>query len=134
FDYVCMNRIIWGVQEFKEIRLRHTVSAPDKWLEQISPVLIEYSNASAAPIEQTIREAQAKKMGDDLDKFLASRFTRPEITQIKAAHEREEGGRPIETLWDVTAAVTAHAKSIDWQDERVAMERRGGAILDLVAA
>lgn len=132
FDYVCMNRIVWGVKEFKEMRLRHTASAPDKWLNQIAPVLLEYSNASAGPVEETIKAAQAKKVSDDLDKFLASRFTRSEASQIKAAHEREEG-RPIETLWDVTTGVTAYAKSIEWQDERVAMERRGGAVLDLVA-
>lgn len=133
FDYVCMNRIVWGVQQFKEIRLRHTVSAPDKWLGEIAPVLTEYANAAAGPVEQTIKAAQEKKLGDDLDKFLASRFTRAEMTQVKQAHEREEG-RPIETLWDVTTAITAHAKTIEWQDERVAWEREGGKVLDLVAA
>jgi hypothetical protein len=133
FDYVCMNRIVWGVQEFKEIRLRHTASAPDRWLEEISPVLIEYSNASAAPIEQTIREAQQKKFDDDLDAFLAKRFSKSETVAIKAAHEREES-RPIETLWDAVTAVTAHAKTLPHQDARVEMERKGGAILDLVAA
>lgn len=132
FDYVCRNRIVWGVQEFKEIRLRHTVSAPDRWLEEISPVLIEYSNASASPIEQTIAEAQQKRVDDDLDKFLAARFTKSESVAIKQAHLREEG-RPIETIWDATTAVTAHAKTIPHQDARVQMERKGGAILDLVA-
>lgn len=133
FDYVCMNRIVWGVKEFKEMRLRHTASAPDKWLEEIQPVLIEYANASAAPIEETIRLAQAKKFDDDLDAFLATRFNNSQITSIKAAHEREES-RPIESLWDVTTAITAHAKTIQFQDQRVAMERIGGKILDLVAA
>lgn len=133
FDYVCMNRIVWGVQDFKEIRLRHTKSAPDRWLEEISPVLIEYSNASAAPIEETIRNAREKKVSDDLDAFLANRFTKSEATAIKAAHEREEG-RPIESLWDVTVGITAHAKTLPYQDSRVAFERQGGKILDLVAA
>lgn len=132
FDYACSNRIVWGAQEFKEIRLRHTVSAPDRWLEEISPVLMEYSEASAAPIEQTIMEAQQKRVDDDLDKFLANRFTRSESNAIKQAHLREEG-RPIETVWDATTAVTAHAKTIPHQDSRVQMERKGGAILDLVA-
>jgi hypothetical protein len=132
FDYVCMNRIVWGVQDFKEIRLRHTSSAPDRWLEEISPVLMEYSHASAAPIEQTIAEAQQKRVDDDLDKFLASRFTKSEAKAIQAAHEREEG-RPIETVWDATTAVTAYAKTIPHQDARVAIERKGGNILDLVA-
>ncbi len=133
FDYVCQNRIVWGAREFTEMRLRHTKSAPDRWLEEISPVLMEYSNAAAAPIEATIREAQQKRVDDDLQKFLSARFTRPEVTGIMAAHEREEG-RPIETIWDATTAVTAYAKTIQHQDARVDMERKGGALLDLVAA
>ncbi len=133
FDYVCMNRIVWGVQDFKEIRLRHTASAPDRWLEEISPVLIEYSKASAAPIEQTIKRAQDKKISDDLDSFLMNRFSKSQSTAIKAAHEREEG-RPIESLWDATTAVTAYAKTITYQDDRVVMEWAGGKLLDLVAA
>lgn len=133
FDYVCMNRIVWGVKDYREIRLRHTASAPDRWLEEVTPVLMEYSNASAAPIEQTIREAQQKRVDDDLDAFLMKRFNRSETVAIKAAHEREEG-RPIETVWDAVTATTAHAKTIPHQDNRVAMERAGGKILDLVDA
>lgn len=133
FDYACSNRIVWGAEGFKEIRLRHTASAPDRWLEEISPVLMEYSAASAAPIEQTIREAQQKRVDDDLDAFLLKRFTRPEATAIKAAHDREES-RPIETVWDAVTGVTAHAKSIEHQDARVTLERKGGKLLDLVAA
>lgn len=133
FDYVCMNRIVWGVQDFKEIRLRHTKSAPDRWLEEISPVLIEYSNASAQPIADTIREAQRKRVDDDLDRFLRNRFTTAEAKAIQAAHEREEG-RPIETIWDAVTGATAHAKTIEHQDARVDLERKGGRLLDLVSA
>ena len=132
FDYVCMNRIVWGVQEFSEMRLRHTASAPDRWMEEITPVLMEYSNSAAAPIEATILLAQQKRVDDDLDAFLASRFNRSEVVAIKAAHEREES-RPIESLWDATTAVTAHAKTIPHQDARVNMERAGGKLLNLVA-
>lgn len=135
FDYVCMNRIVWGVQDFKEIRLRHTVSAPDKWLEQVTPVLMDYANASAAPIEETIRQAQAKRVDDDLDAFLKNRFgfTGTQAAQIGEAHEREES-RPIETVWDAVTGITAFAKTIEWQDERVKIERQAGKVLDLVAA
>ena len=54
------------------------------------------------------------------------------MTQIKAAHEREEG-RPIETLWDAVTGVTAYAKTIEHQDNRVGIERLGGKLLDLAA-
>lgn len=133
FDYVCMNRIVWGVQDFKEIRLRHTVSAPDRWLEEVSPVLMEYANASAEPIEATIRAAQQKRVDDDLDAFLAKRFTKSEISGMKAAHLAEED-RPIETIWDAVTGATAYAKSLQYQDARVALERNAGKLLDLVAA
>ncbi len=139
FDYVCMNRIVWGVKEYKEIRLRHTRNAPDRWMEEIAPVLHDYSHAAAAPVEETIRLAQAAKLETDLEEFLSKRFTgkdsfsRTEMSAISDAHMREEG-RPIESLWDVTTGITAFAKSIPHQDARVMVERKGGKILDLVAA
>jgi hypothetical protein len=133
FDYVCMNRIVWGVRQFNELRIRHTVSAPGKFLEQAEPLLMEYAHSAAKPVEDTIKAAQAKKLDTDLDAFLKSRkFTNSQINGIKATHEAEEG-RPIETVWDAVTGVTAYAKSIQWQDERVAMERQGGKLLDLVA-
>lgn len=132
FDYACSNRIIWGVEQFKEVRLRHTASAPDRFIEEVAPILTAYSQASALPIEQTIAAAQQAKLDTDLDTFLKNRkFTMSESTAIKAAHMREEG-RPIETLWDATTAVTAAAKTLRNQNDRVAMERKGGALLDLV--
>lgn len=132
FDYVCCNRIIWGVKEFKEVRLRHTVSAPERFVEEVAPILTAYSQASALPIEQTIKAAQEKKIETDLDAFLKNRFTVAETTAIKAAHMREEG-RPIETIWDATTGVTAYAKTIRNQDDRVSLERKGGSLLDLVS-
>src|SRR5262249_27846649 len=38
FDYVCQNRIVWGAKLYNEVRLRHTASAPDKWLDEVMPV------------------------------------------------------------------------------------------------
>ena len=49
FDYVCCNRIIWGADQYTEVRIRHTKGAPDRWLEEVTPVLREYSQASAKP-------------------------------------------------------------------------------------
>lgn len=130
FDYVCMNRIVWGVKEYKEIRLRHTSGAPDRWLSDIAPVLEDYSQSAAAPIAKTIENAQAKKFDDDLNRFLMNRFTKSESMAIQQAHIREEG-RPIESLWDAVTGITAHAKTLPFQDARVAMEREAGKVLDL---
>lgn len=132
FDYVCCNRIVWGAEQVKEVRIRHTVSAPDRWLEEVTPILVEYANSSAKPVEDTIKAAQARKI-DKLDEFLGKRFSAREVSAFKTAHEAEEG-RPIETLWDVVTGATAYAKNIKHQDNRVDLERKAGKLLDLVAA
>lgn len=131
FDYACSNRIVWGAQGYKEIRLRHSSGAPDRWMEEIVPVLQDYSKAAAGPIEETIAIAQQKRLDDDIAKFLKNRnFTKSEISGAMDAHLREES-RPIETLWDAVTGVTAYAKTIKNQDDRVNVERRGGAMLQL---
>lgn len=63
---------------------------------------------------------------------VAQRVRRLQAEARQLAHEAEEQ-RPIETLWDVTVGATAYAKSIPYQDERVAVERKAGAIMDLAA-
>ena len=132
FDFVCMNRIVWGVQGYTERRLRHTISAPERWADDITPIVEEYAQSSAKPIEDTIQAAQAKKI-DKVDDFLAKRFGPRMAHRLHECHEREEG-RPVETIWDATTAVTAIARDMPHQDARVELERKGGDLLDLVVA
>lgn len=127
FDYVCCNRIVWGMEGYKEVTIRHTASAPDKWLADVTPTLVEYSKSSAVTVEQAIANAQAKKL-DDVDQFLTKRFGARQATALKLRHEAEEG-RPIESIWDVTVASTALARDIEHQDRRVEVERAAGDLL-----
>jgi hypothetical protein len=129
FDYACCNRIVWGAQDLGEIRIRHTASAPDKFLEQITPVLDDYANASSGKVVSVIERAQAAKV-DKMAEFLATRFGTRMAPKIQAAHMADEG-RPAETLWDVVTAVTAHARSIPFQAERIELETLAGNILEL---
>jgi hypothetical protein len=133
FDYACCNRIVWGAQDVSRIAIRHTSGAPDRWLEQALPVLDTYRHSLASPVEAKLIAAQAKKV-DNVEEFLKSRkFTSSLIGRAQAAHEAEEG-RPMETVWDVVTGLTAAAKGIQWQDDRVVVERAAGKLLDLVAA
>ena len=132
FDYVCCNRIVWGAEHYKEITIRHTVSAPDRYVEQLVPALESYAAGSTADVTQAIAHAQAARI-DNIDDFLAKRFSKRQTVAIKAAHEADEG-RPIETLWDATTGVTAFARSVGYQDQRVALEREAGRIFDLASA
>jgi hypothetical protein len=131
FDYVCMNRIVWGAQQYREVRINHTANAPDRWIEQAVPAIKAYADSSAQTITEAIDAARKARI-DDVDEFLNKRFTRNRTAAIKAAHMNDEG-RPIETLWDAATAVTAYARGVGYQDERVDLEREGGRILDLAA-
>lgn len=133
FDYVCGNRIVWGADKYAEIRIRHTTGAPTRWIDEVIPAIENYAHSSTESITQAIEKAKAARITsayDDVDAFLKTRFSKSQVSAIKAAHLSDED-RPIETLWDATTAVTAYARSVQYQDERVALEREGGRILQL---
>lgn len=135
FDYVCQNRIVWGAENVKTIKLRHSSGAPERFLQEVAPALETYANGSASSVVASIEAARAKRIGqtaDDVATFLATRFGKRLGESMQTAHLLEEG-RPIETLWDATTAATAVARSIEWQDERVALERKAGDLIDLAA-
>lgn len=129
FDYVCQNRIVWGAQQYAEVRINHTAKAPDRWIEEAVPAIKAYAESSAQTITHAIEQARAARI-DDVDAFLMKRFTKSKASAIKAAHMNDEG-RPIETLWDAATGVTAYARGVGYQDERIELEREGGRILDL---
>lgn len=129
FDYVCCNRIVWGAQEYREVRIRHTSGAMDRWLEEAAPALEAYAQSSTGNIVKAIADARAARL-DNVDDFLAKRFSRSQAGAIKAAHMSDEQ-RPIETLWDAATGVTAYARGVQYQDARVALEREAGRILDM---
>lgn len=133
FDYVCCNRIVWGAEGYEEITIRHTSRAPERWVDQALPALQDYANSSTAGVLTTIKAAQAARIGTDKESvadFLSKRFTRSQVAAVMAAHVSDEG-RPIETLWDAATGVTAYARTIPYQDERVDLERKGGQLLKL---
>lgn len=129
-DYFCSNRMIWGVEDFKQIRIKHTSGAPERYLVEALPSIREFMNAQTKDLTKRIAAAQAKKLDVPAEEFLRRWFTAPATTKVLAAHMVEEN-RPIETLWDANTGVTAYAKSIPWQSERLAVEKIGGKILDL---
>ena len=135
FDYVCQNRIVWGAEGYKEIKIRHTSGAPARWLYEMAPKLEKYAQSSTRQLEETLHAAQAKKIGsrEDVEEFLLKRFTKTQVNGINAAHLADEQ-RPIETLWDAATGVTAYARTITWQDARVEVEREGGKIFALAAS
>lgn len=135
FDYVCCNRIVWGAQNVQRIAIRHTASAPDKWLERAQPAIDDMARAltdqSEAAVVNVVAAAQARKV-EALDAFVRTRFGASLAPTFQAVHKAEED-RPIETVWDVVTAATAYARGLSHQDARVDVERKAGNLLTEVS-
>lgn len=130
FDYACCNRIVWGAEGYEQITLRHTAGAPDRWLEQVIPTIERAVVNDGSSLVKLVADAKASRV-DDVDAFLKKRqFSGAAISAIKAAHMSDEQ-RPMENLWDISTGITAHARGISFQDDRVKLEREAGKILSL---
>lgn len=136
YDYLCANRIIWGMRDLDQLAIRHTASAPMRFAAEVVPALKEFARSNISLSEALIVAAQNKKI-DDLDKFLMSRkFTRSQVSGIKAAYKTDESldlGITGASIWDAVVGITAYARGIQYQDARVDLEREAGKVLQLAA-
>lgn len=134
---VCANRLIWGVEGFEELTMRHSKLAPARFVEQARPALNSFAEGSVKRLIEGVEKAKAAKVADDKDEmlsFLAGRdFSRKRAVEILEAVEREEG-RPARTVWDVAQGITAVARNVPHTDERTDLEREAQKLLDKVAA
>lgn len=133
---VCMNRNLWGVENFEEIKINHTRLAPDRWLQQAQPALRAFAESSSAKLVEGVQKAKAAKVAsndEDALAFLTNRkFSMARAKAIVEIGEKEEGRKP-RTAWDFAQAITAHARSLPNTDDRLAQEQEAGKILDKVA-
>ena len=133
---VCMNRNLWGVEDFEEIKINHTRLAPDRWLQQCIPALNAYANGSQQKLVAGVAAAKSAKLASDDDDALAfltkRKFSAQRATAILETGAREEG-RPVRSAWDMAQAMTAYARSIPNTDDRLTVELDAKKILDQVA-
>jgi hypothetical protein len=136
FNRVCGNHIVWDASNVKTLTIRHNSGAPDRFDCEAMPVLLDYANASAKPIEEAINRAQnyllpAKSESEIVD-WLSKhgKFSRKEMLSAFSFAKAEEGD--CRTLWDVVQGLTAYARGFDFVDARVDLETRAGNLLNLV--
>lgn len=130
----CDNRIIWGVEQFSELKIKHSSGAPERFLREGAPMLREYAEASTRAIEDKVRRTQdfqlgknKEEVGDFLKKFgLTSAMSTSVIDMAQA----QEGG--FRSAWEIAQGITAKARSLVHTDARVDMERMAGKLLDKV--
>jgi len=133
---ICCNRMMWGVEGFQQIKLRHSKHAPDRFLREASPALKSFADGSEQRLIEGVKmakQAVVAQNDDDALEFLQKRkFSKFAARGIFDLVEREEGHKP-RTAWDMAQGVTAHARRMPNTDERVKVELVGSKILNQVA-
>lgn len=135
---ICCNRIMWGVEGFEEISIRHTRLAPDRFMHQAEPALLSFANGSSQRLIEGVEKAKAAKLAADDEEALA--FLRDRVglnrTQSKRVLElvEVEEGTKARSAWDMAQGITALARSVPNNDTRVDLELTARKLLDTVAA
>lgn len=143
FRQVCGNFGIWGAQDVRVLKIRHTSGGPARFINEAIPALNDYVRMSAKPVETAVRAAKALELpeaaavGDTFIEYFmkhkAAKFTRPEIKRAVEFADAEEGQH--HTLWDMYNGFTAQARMMAFADAKIDLEKRAGRLLEsLVAA
>ena len=123
---VCMNRNLWGVENFQEIKIRHTKFAPDRFAMEAAPALQSFAHGSTFDFMEGVKAAQAAKIADDEAEALEFLHRRAGLSKARsraaAARHVKEEGRPIASVWDAAQGITALARDIPHQDDRIELE------------
>ena len=130
---VCMNRNLWGVENFEEINIRHSKFAANRFAHEAAPALEQFADSSAVSFVNGIRAARERivaRKDDEAQDFLRKRgFSKTETTKIIATVLAEEGHPPA-SLYDFVQGITAHARSKTNQDSRLEIEGKARRLLE----
>ncbi len=134
FDYACCNRIIWGQTEFQEVRLRHSKYVSERFAD-VLPALTKFTEGSTNGIATAIEAARRVtfEAPEEVSAVLQNKLPAKVVDRIALTHLLEEE-RPIENMWDIVTGMTAFARTIPYQDQRVALEIEAGRMLKRFAA
>lgn len=129
---VCMNRNLWGVENFEEISIRHSKFAANRFAHEAAPALENFADSSPMTFIQgvkTARERIVARKDEDRETFLRKRgFSKAETSKIIATVLAEEG-HPPSSLYDFVQGITAHARTKTNQDTRLEVETKARTLL-----
>lgn len=140
YNYVCDNRIVWGVSDVKEISIIHSKGAPGRFVTEALPAMNQYLESATAKEVQVIKVAKAREIvkdKSDLKQWLKDRGFTSALASTTATHAEEEsekrGGSPT-SIWNVVNGMTNYAHNLKHTDRRIDLETKAGSIMSLAEA
>lgn len=130
---VCMNRNLWGVENFEEITIRHSKFAAQRFAHEAAPALTSFANSSPAPFVAGVKAARERivaRTDEDRDTFLRrGGFSKSETTKIIETVLGEENRKP-ESIFDFVQGITALARTKSHQDARLELEGKAKRLME----
>src|SRR3546814_12446980 len=118
-----MNRNLWGVENFEEVKIRHSKFAANRFAHEAAPALERFADSSPMRFVsgvKTARERIVARKDEDREDFLRKRgFSKAESAKIVATVLGEES-RPPERIYDFVQGIPAFPPTKTHQDTRPA--------------
>lgn len=129
---VCENRNLWGVQDKMTVKIKHSRWALDRFVDEVEPILNALINERSSEFVTAVENARRKNVAkDDEDRhtFLKRHgFPKRQRLQIIDAVYTEEH-EPLTTVYHAVQGITAVARDIPYQDQRLEMEQKAELVL-----
>lgn len=136
YERVCDNRIVWNATNVRELRIKHTGGAPERFLREAQPYLRRYAAEDTKALvdgivaaKQTVIDVSTTKDNSMVAWLQARGFTKSQAQASVQSAQAEQGD--TRTVWDIVNGVTAYARSITHTDARVDLETKAGALMKL---
>ncbi|WP_316202878.1 MULTISPECIES: DUF932 domain-containing protein [unclassified Bradyrhizobium] len=130
---VCMNRNLWGVENFEQITIRHSKFAAQRFAHEAAPALTSFANSSSAPFVAGIAAARQRivaRTDEDRESFLRrSGLSKAETAKVIEAVLGEENRKP-ESIFDFVQGITAVARGKAHQDARLELEGKAKRLME----
>ncbi len=130
---VCMNRNLWGVENFEQITIRHSKFAAQRFAQEAAPALTSFANSSPAPFVAGIKAARQRivaRTDEDREGFLRKNgFSKSETSKVIEAVLGEENRKP-ESIFDFVQGITAVARGKAHQDARLELEGKAKRLME----
>lgn len=143
YRYICCNRIVWDAVSVRELNIRHTNKAPDRFIQEAAPLLASYADANTVALQEKVTETKKVIVAKDIagaEAWLKDRGFGLEQARVIVNLAEQNGGAEAApgqsvrstdptNLWNLAQGITAFARNIPHQDERVAIETKAGDLL-----
>ena len=135
YDYVCDNRLIWGMDQATTLFIRHTSGGPDRFAYRAAPALRAYADGSVKSLTDGIAAARTFKLAET-EKEAEKKLVELGLTQTMARlglqmASNYTDGNPL-SVWNLVEGVTEASHLYSNQDDRFAVESIAGRLMERV--